>query len=257
MPTNSLRRLAVAVALVPLASATLAAQMPSASALIARHDSLVGGRAVLETRTSMRMVGTFTLAAAGIEAPLEILKIRPNQYLFRTTLGQFGEMLQGYDGKTAWAVQPGQGAMLIPADQAATVAEQADFFADLHDTTRFSAMETVREAEFEGKKAWEVKLTRKNGGVLHEYFDVATGLSLGGTTTVQTPDGPLQSTAVYSDYKAFDGLRIATRIVNRNPQFDIVLSIVTVEFDKVDPAAVAPPEAVKALLVNLPPRDPR
>lgn len=239
-----------------LPTGTASGQVPTPQQLILRHDSLVGGRAVLEARTSMRMIGTFTLAAAGIEAPLEILKIRPDRYLFRTTLGPLGEMLQGYDGTHAWAVQPGQGPVILTGPEAVPIAEQADFFADLHDTTRFSAMETVGEADFEGKRAWEVRLTRRNGSVVHEFFDRETGLSIGGTTTVDTPTGPLRSVAVYSDYKAFGGLRLATRIVNRNPQFDIVLSIVAVEFDTLDPSAVAPPEAVQALIATLPKRDP-
>ncbi len=247
--SGALGRLVALSLLLTLGALALQAQtVPTAQSLIARHDSLIGGRRVLESHSSMKLTGSFTLAAAGIEAPLEILKRKPNQYLFRTSLGQMGELLQGYDGTTAWAVQPGQGAMLLTGDQGKQIAEQADFFADLHDTTRFSAMETVGEADFEGKRAWQVKLTRKDGTVLNEYFDVTTGLSAGGTTTIQSQMGPLETTAVYADYKDFNGLRMATRIVQRNPQFEIVLSIATVEFDVVDAAAVAMPEAVKALI---------
>ena len=82
------------------ASPAYAQTLPSARELAARHDSLVGGRALLETRQSVRMLGSFTLAAAGIEAPLEILKVRPNKYLFRTSLGMMGDILSGFDGTT-------------------------------------------------------------------------------------------------------------------------------------------------------------
>jgi hypothetical protein len=238
-------------ALVPLALAAsgLAAQsLPDAQALIARHDSLVGGRVALESRTSMRLMGTFTLAAAGIDAPLEILKRRPDQYLFRTSLGPMGDIQQGYDGATAWAVQPGQGAMLLTGEQGAQIAEQADFFADLHDLTRFTALETVRDTTFEGKRAFEVQLTRTDGNVMREFFDVVTGLSLGSTVSVETPMGPRTATVTYADYRDFEGLRMATRIVQRNAQFEVVLTIVAVEFDRVTAEDVALPEAVKALI---------
>ena len=40
-------------------------------------------------------------------------------------------------------------------------------------------------------------------------------------------------------------MRFATRIVQRNPQYEMVLSISAIEFDNVDAAAVALPDAVK------------
>lgn len=249
-PLSTLRApLFLAAALLTLHSSALDAQaLPDARTLIGRHDSLVGGRAVLEARTSVRLIGNFTLAAAGIDAPLEILKRKPDQYLFRTSLGAMGDIMQGYDGTTAWAVQPGQGAMLLTGPQGAQIAEQADFFADLHDLTRFSAVETVQDTTFEGKRAYEVKLTRTDGNVMREYFDVETGLSLGSTIRVQTPTGPVESKITYADYREFEGLRMATRIVQTNAQFDVLLTIVAVEFDRVTAEDVAMPEAVKALI---------
>ncbi|MCL4212434.1 MAG: hypothetical protein KJZ74_00840 [Gemmatimonadales bacterium] len=232
-----------------LLAAPLGAQgLPTAQSLAARHDSLVGGRATLEAHQSVRMIGSFSLAAAGIDAPLEILKVRPNKYLFRTSMGQLGELLSGYDGRTAWVIQPGQGPVILDGEQAAQVAEQGDFFGDLHDTTKFESMETLEETEFEGRRAYKVRLARRNGTVVHEYFDVATGLSAGGSMSVPTPLGPMEMVTVLSDYREFGGMRVATRVVQKNPQFEVVLSIVSVEFDTIDPSAVALPESVKALV---------
>lgn len=236
------------------AAAPLAGQsLPAAAALAARHDSLIGGRTMLETHQSIRMIGSFVIAAAGIDAPLEILKVRPNKYLFRTSLGQMGEILSGFDGTTAWAIQPGQAPMILDGEQSAQVAEQADFFGDLHDVAKYTSMETVDETEFEGRKVYKVKIVRKNGTVVHEYFDVETGLSAGGATTVQTAMGPLEMVTVLSDYKEFGGMRSATRVVQRNPQFEVVLSLVSVEYDTIDSAAVQLPESVKALVKPVPP----
>lgn len=240
--------LAVTVGSLLSASSAHAQSLPSARELAARHDSLVGGRALLESRQSVRMLGSFTLAAAGIEAPLEILKVRPNKYLFRTSLGMMGEILSGFDGTTAWAIQPGQGPLILRGDQAAQVAEQADFFGDLHDFAKFSSLETEEETEFQGRRTYKVKFVRNNGTVVHEYFDVSTGLSAGGTTSVETAMGRIEMVTVLSDYKEFGGMRVATRVVQRNPQFDVVLSILMVEYDTIDSTAVALPESVRALV---------
>ena len=222
--------------------------LPSPQSLMARHDSLIGGRAIMEQHQSLRMVGTFTLSAAGITAPLEILKVRPNKYLFRTSLGQMGEILSGFDGSTAWAIQPGQGPVILEGEQAAQVALQADFFGDLHDPSKFSGLETLEITEFEGRRAFKTRMSRPDGAVIHGYFDVETGLSAGVSHTMETPMGKMEMVTIYSDYANFGGMLVATRVVQRNPQFDVVLSIVSVEYDVLDPAAVALPESVKALI---------
>jgi hypothetical protein len=236
-----------ALLLIGLANFPAGAQAtPTPAALAARHDSIIGGRATLEAHRSIRLVGTFSLAAAGIEAPLEILKVRPNKYVFRTVLGPMGELSQGYDGTTAWASPPGQAPTLLTGDQAAQIAEQADFFGDLHDLSKFSSSETIGPEDFEGRRVWRVKHTRPNGDVVHEFYDIETGLSAGGVATAAGPMGPTEVVSVVGDYKDFAGFRVATRIVQRQPQFEVVIAIVTMEFDTVADSLVALPAALRA-----------
>lgn len=222
--------------------------LPSPQQLAARHDSLIGGRAALEARKSVRMVGTFAIPAAGIEAPVEINKLRPNKYLFRTALGPMGEILSGYDGARAWQIQPGQPPSILDGSAAEQVKEQGDFFGDFHDFTRFTSAETIDQTTVDGRKVYRVKMVRPNGDAVMEHFDVETGYSIGGTMSVATPMGAIETTFSYADYKSFGGMQFATRVVQRNPQFEIIISIASVEFDTLDEAAVAVPEAVKALI---------
>lgn len=248
----SARPAAVAFAVLLLvagAAPNAVAQLPSAESLMARHDSLVGGRRLLEARESIRIVGEMTIPMAGIEAPFEILKRKPNAYYFRSSLGAIGEMHQGFDGTTAWAIAPGQPPMLLEGEMKAQVTKQADFYADLHDSSRFVRAVTVGEVDFEGRRVYEVRITRPDSSEVTEYFDVATGLSAGGVSSADAPTGGrVSQVSVYTDYREFDGFRFATRIVQRNPQFEIILSIRLVEFNTVDSAAVALPESVKPLV---------
>jgi hypothetical protein len=251
----ALAALLLAVPLAPRLPAQASTPVPDARALVARHDSLVGGRALLETRSTLRMLGTFHIAAAGIDAPLEILKVRPDRFLSRTTLGPLGDLLTGYDGTVAWVVQPGQAPLVLRGEQAEGIARQADFFGDLHDLSRFASVETIAEVGFEGRRAWKVRYVRPDSSEVHEYFDVATGLSAGGSVRSRTALGVVELVTVVSEYREFQGIKTATRVVQRNPQFEVVLSIVLVEYDSIDPAAVEPPESVRALLRRDPPPD--
>ncbi len=243
-------RAAVApLAVVVCAALPLAAQsLPTPEQLAARHDSLIGGRAALEAHKSVRMVGTFAIPAMGVEAPLEINKLRPNKYLFRTTLGPMGEILSGYDGANAWQIQPGQAPALVTGPAGEQIREQGDFFGDLHDFTRFKTVETVDATEVDGKKVYRVKMTRANGDVVMEHYDAESGYSMGGVMLVETPMGKMETHFSYGDYKTFGRLRMATRVVQRNPQFEVVIQVVSVEFDTLDDAAVAAPEAIRALI---------
>lgn len=246
MSVTTLRR---AVALLVLAGASARAQdLPTPESLAARHDSLVGGRAVLERHQSIRMTGTFSIPEMGRTAPLEILKRRPAQYLMRVTLGPAGEILSGYDGSHAWAVQPGMGAVLLQDEMAAQIARQADFFGDLHDFSRFTAVETMPAEEFEGRKVWPVRMIRPSGDTLFELYDAQTGLSAGSRTAVKTPQGRLEASSVVSDYKEFGGLLVATRIEQRVPQYKVVITVTAVEFDGLSEADLAPPESVRMLI---------
>lgn len=250
MQTFTRTSLARALLVAAVAGATqLPAQsLPTPAQLAARHDSAVGGRAALDGYKSLHLIGTFSFPAMGIESPLEIMKLRPNIYFFRATLGQMGEMLSGYDGKNAWAVQPGQGPMVFTGEQAASLAEQADFYASFKDFSRYASVETLDETEFEGKRAYRIRITRKNGEVLTEYYDVVSGLSLGGVSSVDTPQGKIESTTVFAEYQQFGSLRLASRIIQRNPQFEVILVVKEVKFDTLNEAAAAPPESVKALI---------
>jgi hypothetical protein len=196
----------------------------------------------------MRLVGTYAIPDAGIVAPLEILKLRPNKYLFRTTIGPIGEILSGYDGTNAWAVQPGQGAILLEQEMAKQVADQADFFGDLHDLSRFARVELAGETELEGRPVQRVRMVRASGDTIMEFFDPASGLSAGSLTVARGPLGRSETTTLVGEYKDFGGLKIATRIEQRTPQYRLIISILSVEFDTVDEAAVEPPESVRLLI---------
>ncbi len=249
VPAILLRRLLAALGLLVLPLADGRAQeRPSPQQLAARHDSLVGGRAALEAHQSLRVVGTLAIPEYGLEAPFEILKKRPDRYLFRATLGAVGEMLSGYDGAHAWSVQPGAGAQLLPEALAASVKRQADFFADLHDLSQFTSLETLEPAPFDGRPAQVLRMVLASGDTLVEYFDASTGLSAGGRLTVATPTGRVESTRLVSEYRTFGGVTVATRIEQRQPQLRMILTIVSVTFDEVTDADVAPPEAVRQLI---------
>lgn len=255
-PARPARSGAVRVALLGIVLAvampSAAGGQPSAEALIARHDSLVGGRAAFDRLTSMRLTGTFGVPMVGLEAPLEIVKVRPNRFILRATLGPMGELLTGHDGTTAWSIQPGQGPRVLQGPEAAMMASQADFFADLHDLGQFASLTVLPTERFEGRDVHPVRLVRRTGEVLTEYFDAVTGLSAGVRTSVEGPQGAMEVVAVLADYQRFGSLLLPTTRRQQTAMLETVLRISAVEFDRADAAATQPPESIRALIPPAP-----
>jgi hypothetical protein len=58
--------------------------------------------------------------------------------------------------------------------------------------------------------------------------------------------GKIDQTSVFSDYKDAGGLKMPMKIEQKNGQFDASITFTAVEFDNVDTAVFAIPEALKA-----------
>jgi hypothetical protein len=236
------------VAFFATSRAAFAQTLPSAKALMDRHDAAIGGRAALEKHASLHQAGTLSVASAGIEATIDVYRAKPAMFLQKLVIGPMGEVLQGYDGKTAWAMQGGQATVL---DSSLTLQAKynSDFFGNIHDMARYKSAETIELADFDGRKCYKVKIVRLTGAEGFEFFDSATGLGAGTIASVDSPmGGKIEQTSVFGDYKDFGGVKIPTRITQKGAMGEVIITIKSMEFDNVDPAMFALPDAVKALV---------
>ena len=238
------------IALIALAAPMQGASaqaLPSASVLLAKHDAAVGGRAAMAKHTSMHETVTASVGAGNVIGTVDVYHAKPNLYLQKTTLPN-GELLSGFDGKTAWSIVPGQGPQLADSAATVTVKEQADFFGDYYDPARVKSAETVEITDFEGQRCYKVKIIHKDNSETTMYLDSATGLRAGQVQTTPMNGQPMEVTLTMSDYKDYGGVKLPTKRVQKLPMGEITLQIQSVEFDNVDPSTFALPDAVKALI---------
>ena len=66
---HTLSALALAAALPMVASSQA---LPDGKALLAKHVAAIGGREAMDKHRSLHMTGTFSLAAMGIEGPVNV-----------------------------------------------------------------------------------------------------------------------------------------------------------------------------------------
>jgi outer membrane lipoprotein-sorting protein len=224
------------------------AGLPPARSVIERYVKEVGGAEVFAKHASRRAKGRISMPAQGVEGEMELLAARPDLMRVRMTIEGVGEIQSGYDGKVGWSVNPLTGPMLLEGKALQQTKADADFDAVLHSERVFTSLETVERTTFEGRPAYKLRAVRTTGDEDFEFFDTETGLMLGAIVTRESPMGAVKATHITADYKAFGALKIATRIVQRLMGTEQVITIDTVEFDTVDPAAFVPPPQIQALI---------
>ncbi len=224
------------------------AVLPSARAVIDRHIEAIGGRKAVHGHSSTHLTGTMSMPSSGVSGAVEVYAARPNKSLVKITLGGIGEVLEGFDGTVGWSLSAITGPMLTLGRELEQKKFDAAYDADLHDTARYKSMRTVEQTTFEGRPCYKVSLTLLDGTEDVEYYDVETRFRIATVATRESPMGPVKVTLSYGDYKKFGDLFVPTTMKQATMGVQQVLTLTTVEFDKVPPSAFEPPPAIKALL---------
>jgi hypothetical protein len=250
---RALPRTVLAAAVVSLAfasSAALPAQdaLPPARTIIDRHIAAMGGREAILAHTSMRVVGTISFPANGISGSLEALGARPNKVLVRMNIAGIGEALEGFDGAVAWSMSPMTGPMLSQGKELEQKKFDADFYSELRQPDRYTSARTLEKTMWNGHPAYKVTLVRHDGSEELEYYDVKSGLRTGREFTRDAIVGPLKVQEISVDYRLFGDLLHPTTSTVNVMSVQQVITIASVEYDKVDPAVFELPAAIKALV---------
>jgi hypothetical protein len=233
----------------PAAPAAKAADLPSARAILDRHLEAAGGRNAIAKHTSSHLVGTISIPASGITGPFEVFAAKPNMNLTKITIADIGDVIEAYDGKVAWSISPMTGPRLSEGKELEQKKFDAEFYAELRDDSRYESMRTLEKTTFDGRPCYKVSLVKK--GTTDEdieYYDVATGLKAGGTTSRETPMGKITATQIQTDYKKFGDLLQPSTLKVQAMGVDQVITVTAIEYDKVDAAVFDPPAAIKALI---------
>lgn len=248
----SARRLAVAAGLTMFVTVPVAAQgpaaLPPAKDLIAKFVAATNGTAVMAKHQSVRSKGRFELPAAGMSGDLEISQARPNKTMMRITVSAIGQIEQGFDGTTAWSINPMQGPRVLTGRELDVIREESIFGTSSRQGPNVTSAETVEKTEMNGEPCYKVKMVWKSGRETFDCYSVASGLLIASMGKQESPMGTIDVTNLISDYKDFGGQKIATRLTQQVMGNEQVLIINTVDYDVADPSVFEMPAAIKALV---------
>lgn len=160
-----------------LCAASLYSQEPTLDQILEKNLNAVGGPAIREVQT-VKMTATM-LIAGNVEVPMTTLIRRPN--LIRTEVTYQGQpVVTAFDGTTAWMLAPGSKEPQTMDDKSAASLASADVDSSLGALallrTAGHTFELLGKEPVNGKPAYKIRVTRKNGTVTLYLLDTDSGL---------------------------------------------------------------------------------
>lgn len=197
------------------------AKLPSVKEILDKYVQAIGGREAQEKIQTRMMKGTVELAPMGIKGTGEVYMAAPDKSYNKISLNGIGDIIEAYDGKTAWTINPLQGNRDKTGDELAQTKLAANFHREINFDKLYPKME-VKGIEKIGDKEVYVVLATPTGLEMQTfYFDKQTGLLLREDATMISPEGKMPVKSFYDDYREIDGVKIPHKIRAVLPQFEI------------------------------------
>jgi len=227
--------------------------LPSAKEIVERYGKALGGREAIMRHTSVTMRGTTDVQAPSGTATLALVfyDAAPYRRLEKVTLPNgAGDVLNGFDGETAWSLDPRSGPAVYSGNERESMKRDADFYYDLNELSWFKSMETAGIETFEGRPCYRLNGINNWDKRNDHFYDRETSLLAG--YEFESELGLTHE--VFSDYKKFDGVLVPTKqVVKVKPKSGDWTVYQTLHFDSitfndVDPSVFTPPQSVRDLI---------
>jgi hypothetical protein len=189
---------------------------PPADSVIARYLAARGGAARVRGVRAERMAGRMTFAS-GLSGVDTVELARPLR--IRTTI-HFGDrvLVQGYDGRTAWTINPFAGdtaAHALDPGTAKNVIAGADMDGPLVDhAARGIGVALAGLDTADGRPAWALRVTRPDSTTDTYFVDTASNLVTKWQGNRTMDDTPVVFETWFRDYRRVDGLMFPFRLVS-------------------------------------------
>lgn len=223
-------------------------KLPLPKELFQKYIEITGGLDAYKKINARTSTGTFELVGANLKGNLTMYQTRPNKSLVVIMLPGIGEMKQGFNGTVGWSINPMQGAMLAQGKELQQAKIDASFDLMVDPMSQFKSAETIARKTFAGEDCYQVKLVSHDDDIVNFFYSVETGLFRGIEMTASTPVGNVKTTATSSDYKEFNGIKMATVTTISAMGQQQKLSVNEVTFDEIPAETFALPPAIKTLV---------
>ncbi|MEO8575874.1 MAG: hypothetical protein ABI556_04200 [Gemmatimonadales bacterium] len=250
MIRNSMLRMAAVVLPMAAAASVASAQnpsLPSAASLVAKYSAAVGAPAFVNAKAIITN-GAMSMPAAGMNATFEMTQVAQNQMSMVTTIPGMGEVTVGFDGTTAWAVDPMQGPRVLSGKELDEMKDGADRRVMSRQPDMFTTLQTVADTTMNSERCYLVKFVSKANRESYDCFSASSGLIVASKSTQKTAMGDIPVVSLLSDYKKFGDFSVATKNVQELMGQQQIVTISSVAVSDGVGVKIAPPAAIQAMV---------
>ncbi len=240
--------LAVASFSLTFSQVTAAQEVPKADAILDKFVEATGGKAAYEKVKTRISSGTMEIVGAGVKGKITITQSAPDKGVMKVEMPQLGLTQQGASSSMAWEVNPITGARVLEGDEKANAIRSSSLESDYNWQKFFTKVESKGQEDVEGKPAYKVVLTPKEGNPTTNFYDKVSGLLVRSDTTIKGPMGEMPVSAFVSDYKDFDGVKLPLKIKQKVLSQEVLITLDKIEQNVDLPASTFDlPAEIKAL----------
>jgi len=218
--------------------------LPSAEELSAKCAKGSGGKEAWAKISTLVLSGTLEVPAMGATGKVEIIAKAPNKILQTTSIadGQFVQK-QGFDGRVGWKYDTQQGLKKLEGAELEEARTDANFDADVRLKEIYPDMKVTGRTKIGTHDAYAAVAHGAGGKTITFYFDPESGRRIAEDTEGPDESGKVEKTSLtFEEYKAVEGIQIATKIGVTTPAFSLVINVQEVKHNvPVDDATFAMP----------------
>ena len=164
-----------------------------------------GGADAYSKIHSAHMTGTVEVEGHNIHGTVELAEEDSKSWM-AIDLPGIGRTEQAFDGETAWETNPIQGARLIEGEEKGVLKRSSGLALVNSWREDYTSIRTAGEESVNGKPAWKVEMTPKEGKVESWFFDKDSAMLLKMSAVVSTPLGDIAADLDFSDFRKLDGI---------------------------------------------------
>ena len=206
-----------------------AVKLPTVAEILAKYVKAIGGREASEKIKTRLTTGTVEIVPMGIKGTFETYAAAEAKSYTKMNLAGIGEMIEAFDGRTAWTINPIQGGREKSGAELLQSRLTYNFHREINLEKLYSKMEVTGIEKVGGKDAYVISATAEGLPVETMYFDIAGGLLVRSDVTIISPEGNQPAKNFFEEMRAVDGVLIPVKIRSQLPQMEIIMTATEVK----------------------------
>lgn len=221
--------------------AFVATQAQSLDKVLEKHYEATGHEKMADVKTYAIKA---KMSMMGMEMPMTIKIKKPNK--FRVDMEMMGQKtVSAFDGTKGWTINPmmGAGVKNLEGPELKQAMAQADMEGELYNYAKKGhAAELLGKVDADGKQAYEIKLTGKDGTVKNYFIDANTYLVSKVTAKVEAMGQSMEIETKMVEYQKIKGIQMAKQIDVETPMGtqSIIMEEILID-EKIDDSVFARP----------------